>query len=155
MVSSVKTTLERIKTSMHNSVDVPDISQEGLLSGITSFKALKALYYPLMTRCNEKLMVWKPALESLIRMVIEVSLFYESNIIQLYEHVHKNGVIYERFYFRKLFYNDLVNYCNRISFCGNIISFVEKNKSNNGFMYAFNRYRIIQCERSCETAMVL
>ena len=89
---SVKTTLERIKTSMHNSVDVPDISQEGLLSGITSFKALKALYYPLMTRCNEKLMVWKPALESLIRMVIEVSLFYESNIIELYELTQFNKI---------------------------------------------------------------
>lgn len=80
----VKATLERIKSTMHSSVDVPDISQDGLLSGITSFKALKALYYPLTVRCNEKLKEWKPALESAIRTVIDLCVLNREKAIELY-----------------------------------------------------------------------
>ena len=40
---SVKETLSRIKTAMHNELDVPNISEETLVGTITSGKALKAL----------------------------------------------------------------------------------------------------------------
>lgn len=70
----VKATLERIKGTMYNLLDVPDISQSGLLSGITSFKALKALYFPLTVRCNEKMRDWKPALEYIFRKAIELAI---------------------------------------------------------------------------------
>ena len=81
---AVKSTLNRIKTSMHNAVDVPDISQEGLLSGITSFKALKALYFPLTVRCNEKLKTWKPAIEFIVKQIIQLALLNKNDIISRY-----------------------------------------------------------------------
>lgn len=68
---AVRTTLERLNENMYETLDIPDVSKEGLLSGITSFKALKALYYPLTVRCNEKLKTWKPKLERLIEIVID------------------------------------------------------------------------------------
>lgn len=66
----VKTTLQRIKQAMFSTVDVPDISEEGLLSGITSFKALKALYYPLSVRCDEKMKTWIPAIQKIFDFVL-------------------------------------------------------------------------------------
>lgn len=81
---AVSASLNRLRAAMYESMDVPDISKEGLLSGITSFKALKALYYPLIIRCNEKLMVWKPALEKIVRNVIELSCLNEAVTKELY-----------------------------------------------------------------------
>ena len=81
---SVKTTLERLDTAMHNEVDVPNISKEGLLSGITSFKALKALYYPLTVRCNEKMKTWKPAIEFIFRTVIDLAVLNREQSIEYY-----------------------------------------------------------------------
>lgn len=66
----VKATLQRIRQAMFSMVDVPDISEEGLLSGITSFKALKALYYPLSVRCDEKMKTWIPAIQKIFGFVL-------------------------------------------------------------------------------------
>lgn len=68
---ALTSTSERLKSMMYSEIDMPDITQEGLLSGITSFKALKALYYPLIVRCNEKLKTWKPALQFIMQCVLE------------------------------------------------------------------------------------
>lgn len=81
---AVKTTLERIRSAMYGQLDIPDISEAGLLSGITSFKALKALYYPLSVRCNEKLKTWKPALETIIRAAIELAVLNNTTSKKLY-----------------------------------------------------------------------
>lgn len=81
----VKTTLERIKTMMYSEVDMPDISQEGLLSGITSFKALKALYYPLMVRCDEKMITWIPSLTRIFNIVLELALLNKNEVVSFYE----------------------------------------------------------------------
>lgn len=72
-VEAVKTTLERIKTSMYGQLDVPNISEETMVGTITSGKALKALYYPLQVRCDEKMKTWKPALQELFSYVLELA----------------------------------------------------------------------------------
>lgn len=82
---AVKSSLDRLRSAMYESMDIPDISKDGLLSGITSFKALKALYYPLMNRCDEKLVVWKPAVRDIMRFVIEIAVLNESVTKQLYQ----------------------------------------------------------------------
>lgn len=82
---AVKTTLDRLKTAMHDAVDVPDISKDGLLSGITSFKALKGLYYPLTVRCNEKLKTWKPALHEIVSMIIDIALLNRDYVLSQYK----------------------------------------------------------------------
>ena len=80
----VKTTLERIRSAMYGEVDVPDISQDGLLSGITSFKALKALYYPLTVVCNERMNTWKPAIKKLVKMCIELAMLNKQSVQTYY-----------------------------------------------------------------------
>jgi hypothetical protein len=42
----VKVTLDRLKTTMYNEIDMPNISEETMVGTVTSGKALKALYYP-------------------------------------------------------------------------------------------------------------
>lgn len=64
-------TLDRVKTSMYEQVDVPDITSDKLQGIVTSGKTIKALYYPLIVRCDEKMLAWRPALESVVRFIIE------------------------------------------------------------------------------------
>lgn len=56
-------TLSDLKQEMHDALGVPDISLETMKSIITSGKAMKAVYWPLICRCEEKMTAWKPALE--------------------------------------------------------------------------------------------
>lgn len=80
----VKTTMERIKTTMYSEVDVPNITEETMVGSITSGKALKALYWPLTVRCNEKLKTWIPALEEVVRFILELVLLNEEKSMELY-----------------------------------------------------------------------
>lgn len=91
---AIKATLDRIKSSMYGEVDVPNISEDGLLSGITSFKALRALYFPLETRCNEKLMTWKPAIERIIHFIIELAILNKTEVMLKYVLTELNKVQY-------------------------------------------------------------
>lgn len=81
---AVKTSLDRIKTSMYQSVDVPNISEETMVGTITSGKALKALYWSLMVRCDEKLKSWIPALEFVGETIIDFAKLEKENIVSLY-----------------------------------------------------------------------
>lgn len=89
-VDAVKTTLDRIKTSMYGEFDIPDISVEGTLSGITSYKAIRALYFPLTVRCDEKLKSWKPKLKRIFEIVIDFCVLNEQLVKKIYE-VEKIG----------------------------------------------------------------
>lgn len=80
----VKTTLSRIKSTMYNEVDVPDISEETLAGTITSGKTLNALYYPLKVRCDEKLKTWKPAIESIVEMIIDFAMLNKEEVMARY-----------------------------------------------------------------------
>ena len=81
--SALKTTLDRIENAMYSEVDVPNITSEQLQGVITSGKTLKALYWGLTTRCNEKMLVWGPAFEFIARTIILGSLLYP-NIAKKY-----------------------------------------------------------------------
>lgn len=80
----LKATLNRLKMSMHEALDVPNINEETLSGTITSGKALKALYYPLIVRCDEKLITWKDAIVEIVRKVIEIALLSERKVKEFY-----------------------------------------------------------------------
>lgn len=67
----LQTTLERIDQNMYSELSVPNIDGERLQGVITSGKTLKALYWPLVVRCNEKALVWIDQLEALVRIIVE------------------------------------------------------------------------------------
>lgn len=74
--SSLKTTLDRIKTTMYEQVDMPNVTLESMSGVITSGKALKAIYWQLIVRCKEKMKMWGPQLRVLIDIIIQGSLEY-------------------------------------------------------------------------------
>jgi len=69
----LKTTLDRIKTSAYEQVDVPNITLESMTGVITSGKSLKAIYWSLIVRCKEKMKVWGPQLRHLVKIIIDGS----------------------------------------------------------------------------------
>lgn len=71
---SLKATLDRINTSMYGELDIPNISEETLVGSITSGKALKALYWSLIVRCDEKMKTWIPAIIFIVRTAIDIAL---------------------------------------------------------------------------------
>ena len=80
----VKVTLDRLKTTMYNEIDMPNISEETMAGTITSGKALKALYYPLQVRCDEKLKTWKPAIELIVEAIIDLAVLNKADVVSYY-----------------------------------------------------------------------
>lgn len=72
--TALDVTLGRIKKSAYEQVDVPDI--ESVQATITSGKALKAIYWPLIIRCREKMKMWGPQLRALINIIIQGAMVY-------------------------------------------------------------------------------
>lgn len=68
--------LDRIKTNAHDLVDVPNLSLESMQGNITSGKGLKAIYWPLHVRCQEKMKTWGPGLTELVDILIEGGLVF-------------------------------------------------------------------------------
>lgn len=79
---ALKTSLDRIKTSGYEELDMPNISLETMSGSITSGKALKAIYWPLIVRCKEKMKMWGPCLRKLIDIIIQGSYVYPDTIVQ-------------------------------------------------------------------------
>lgn len=73
---ALDTTLKRLRASMHAQVDVPDTSSDALTGIITSGKTMKAIYWGLMVRCDEKLLDWLPALRGVVKCIIDGSKLY-------------------------------------------------------------------------------
>ena len=73
---ALKTSLDRIKTMGYEVVDMPNITLETMSGAITSGKALKAIYWPLIVRCKEKMKTWGPQLASLVNIIIQGALVY-------------------------------------------------------------------------------
>ena len=76
--SALDTTLKRINADMHDTVEMPDISLESMSGIITSGKALKSIYWPLIVRCNEKMKTWTPALKAIVKIIIDGSFLFPS-----------------------------------------------------------------------------
>lgn len=79
---SLGTTLKRLQNFAYDQVDVPNVNLETMVGNITSGKALKAIYWPLIIRCKEKMKVWGPKLRSVIEIIIEGAMAYPNCIEQ-------------------------------------------------------------------------
>jgi hypothetical protein len=86
---ALKTTLDRIKTVGYEQVDVPNITLESMTGAITSGKALKAVYWPLIVRCKEKMKTWGPQLEKMVRQIIDCAMAFPECIAK-----YVNGPVY-------------------------------------------------------------
>lgn len=74
--NAVSSTLGRIKSGMYDSIDMPDVSPEALKGVVSSGKTLKAIYWGLIVRCDEKMLAWRPAIENIMRFIIEGAKLY-------------------------------------------------------------------------------
>ena len=73
---ALKTSLDRIKTVGYEQIDMPNITLESMQGAITSGKSLKAIYWPLIVRCKEKLKMWGPQLRNLVDIIIQGAMVY-------------------------------------------------------------------------------
>lgn len=73
---SLDATLKRIKASAYNELDIPDTSPDAMQGVVTSGKTLKAMYWGLIVRCDEKMQEWRPALEKITRILIDGAHLY-------------------------------------------------------------------------------
>lgn len=80
--NSLGTTLDRLKESMYEQVDVPNITLENMTGILTSGKTLKAVYWPLIVRGKEKMTSWGPQLEYIINVIIDGAMLYPDTIIK-------------------------------------------------------------------------
>ena len=69
--AALQTTLNRVKNAAYEQVAVPNVSPEALQGVVSSGKTLKAIYWDLIVRCDEKMLAWKPALKFLAECIIE------------------------------------------------------------------------------------
>lgn len=64
-------TLQRLKADMNEQLDVPDTTGDALQGVITSGKTMQAIYWGLITRCNEKMLDWMPAFEGMAEYILD------------------------------------------------------------------------------------
>lgn len=76
----LKTSLDRIKTVGYEQIDMPNITLESMQGAITSGKSLKAIYWPLIVRCKEKMKMWGPQLREMVNIIIQGALVYPNCI---------------------------------------------------------------------------
>ena len=68
--------VNRTKNDMYDLLSVPNISLEQLKGLMQSGKSMKALYWELITRCEDKWSSWEPAFEWLARAVLKMKQAY-------------------------------------------------------------------------------
>ena len=69
----IENTLSRIKADMHEALNIPMINSTDMVGMLTSGKTMKALYWQLITRCEEKWNAWNPALTWMVEAILEMS----------------------------------------------------------------------------------
>lgn len=79
---ALNTSLERIKTTGYEQIDMPNITLDALQGTIASGKGLKAIYWPLIVRCKEKMKMWSPKLRQMIHIIIQGAMVYPNCIKQ-------------------------------------------------------------------------
>lgn len=72
----ITNTLNRIRDSMYEQIDMPSVRTSDLQGIVSSGKTFKAIYWGLIVRCDEKMMVWKSELEAIIRCLIDGATIY-------------------------------------------------------------------------------
>ena len=61
---------------MFDIVDMPDVSPEALRGVVSSGKTVRAVYWGLIVRCDEKMLAWRPALEHIVKIIIDGAKLY-------------------------------------------------------------------------------
>lgn len=74
--SALTTTLNRIRSAMYEQSEVPDVSAEALKGVVSSGKTLKAIYWGLIVRCDEKMHEWRPAIVHIVQALIDGARLY-------------------------------------------------------------------------------
>lgn len=92
--NALDVTLKRIRSAMYEEVDVPDVTLENIQGIVTSGKAMKCLYWPLIVRCQEKMKTWGPAIQYIIDVIIRGAMVYP-NCIKKYTNDIIQPVAYE------------------------------------------------------------
>ena len=69
--------INRTKNDMFDLLSVPNVSLEQLKGLMQSGKSMKALYWELITRCEDKWASWEPALEWLGMTVLKMAAAYQ------------------------------------------------------------------------------
>lgn len=77
---ALRTSLDRIKTVGYEQVDMPNITLETMTGAITSGKALKAIYWPLIVRCKEKMTMWAPNFRQMVNIIIQGAYVYPETV---------------------------------------------------------------------------
>lgn len=73
---ALTTTLDRVDDLMYNQLEIPNTTPSKLQGIITSGKTLKALYWGMVVRCDEKMNAWRSSLEDVMRFIIEGAKLY-------------------------------------------------------------------------------
>lgn len=82
----LENTLNRIKSDMHDMVGVPEVTPEQLKGTAMSGKAMKALYWNLICRCEEKWSEWDDALKWMAERLMEMGRVYGQGELPEFEH---------------------------------------------------------------------
>ena len=77
---ALDTTLKRTKGAAFEQLDIPDVTLESMAGVISSGKALKAVYWPMIVRCKEKFKAWEPHLRKLVDILIEGAIKYPNTV---------------------------------------------------------------------------
>lgn len=79
--TKLENTINRAKNDMFDLLNIPNVSLEQLKGLMQSGKSMEALYWQLISRCNEKWAVWEPNLKYIVRRVLELyKAFVDSSI---------------------------------------------------------------------------
>ncbi len=73
---ALSSTLARMKTSAYEALEVPETSSDALKGIVSSGKTLKAIYWGLMVRCDEKFIAWKAAIRHIAKTIIDGCIIY-------------------------------------------------------------------------------
>lgn len=72
----IENVLNRMKSEMHELLSIPEIDSSSLQGSLTSAKAMRALYWSLMNRSEEKWTQWGAMLKWMARAILEISEVY-------------------------------------------------------------------------------
>lgn len=70
--------IARIRGDMHDLMSVPEVSVEALKGFAASGKAMRAVYWGLMCRCEEKWAEWDDALKWMVRRIVDMARTYNA-----------------------------------------------------------------------------
>lgn len=73
---ALASTLSRMKTSAYEILEVPETSSDALKGVVSSGKTLKAIYWGLMVRCDEKFIAWSAGIRHIAETIIDGCILY-------------------------------------------------------------------------------